>query len=342
MSSPSLPKSFSALFHLENRDKASALVLQPMSLAILASLGVHGLLWFGLPLMSASEPSPADIQRSVPLVELSPLEQAQLPQIASSTLLGLPKSSATNSIVPNSLATVPINPQTPEDSTSYYNVPSQPAYPTVIPYSVSPLSKRSLRKSTDEANLDAKTKAQSSAEDTAKQSNPEGKENSDSSISAKAEDLLPPKQQDDPGKLALQQKYAYSTANTSKDDFVSNSTTLSQTVQDISKGNMSQDWKKLDAMTAPYPKDACQFKQDKKAIEGEALVGVIVQPNGKLAAKPALLVSSGFKGLDEAATEFITKHPFEADKQYRAFYVPIKFELTKTDCVAADATSPTS
>ena len=342
MSSPSLPKSFSALFDLENRDKASALLLQPMSLAVLASLGAHGLLWFGLPLMSASEPKPADTQRSVPLIELSPLEQARLPQIASSTLLGLPKSSATNSIVPNSLTTVPINPQTPQDSTSYYNVPSPPAYPALIPYSVSPLRQRSPRKSTNKAELDSETKAQSSVKDTEKQSDPEGKENPDSSITSKAEDLLPPKQQDDSVKLALQQKYAYSTANTSKDDFASNSTTLSQTVQDISKGNISKDWKKLDVMTAPYPKDACQFKRDGKAIEGEALVGVIVQPNGKLAEKPTLLISSGFKGLDEAATEFITKHPFEVDKQYRAFYVPIKFELTKTDCVAADAISPTS
>ncbi len=342
MSSPSLPKSFSALFHSENRDKASALILQPMSLAILASLGVHGLLWFGLPLMSASEPNPADIQRSVPLIELSPLEQAQLPQIASSTLLGLPKSSATNSIVPNSLATVPINPQTPEDSTSYYNVPSQPAYPTVIPYSVSPLSRRSPRKSTNEANLDSETKAKSSAKDTEKQSDPEGKENADLSISSKAEDLLPPKQQDDSGKLALQQKYAYSTANTSPVDFDSNSKTLGETAEAVSKGNLNKNWEKLDTMTAPYPKNACQFKHNDKAIAGETWVGVVVQPNGKLAAKPALLVSSGFKGLDEAATEFITKHPFEAYKQYRAFYVPIKFELTKTDCVAADATSPTS
>lgn len=344
MSSPSLPKSFSALFDLENKDKAWALLLQPTSLAVLASLGVHGLLWFGLPLMSASEPKQADMQRSVPLVELSPVEQARLPQIAASTLLALPKqSSAASAIVPNSLATVPINPQTPQESTSsYYSVPSPPAAPTIIPYSVSPLPQRSPRKSSEEANLDAPTKAQPSAKDAEKQPDQEAKENSDSPISSKAEDLLPSKQPEDQGKIALQQKYAYSTANTSKGDFDTNSTALSQTAQDISKGNFSEDWKKLDAMTAPYPKDACQFKHDGKAIAGEPWVGVVVKPNGELAAKPSLLVSSGFKGLDEAATEFVTKHPFEAGKQYRAFYVPIKFELTKRDCVAVDDTTPTS
>ncbi len=347
MSSSPLPKSFSALFDLENKHNAWALLLQPTSLAVLASLGAHGLLWFGLPLMSASEIKQDDRQRSVPLVELSPLEQARLPQISSSTLLALPKQSlsgsAMNPTAPDSLTTVPMNPQTPEDSTSpYYSVTTPPAVPTVIPYSVAPLNPRSPRKSPDAANLDSDTKVQTSENDTGKQPDPEEKENSNPPISSKAEDLLPSQQPDSPGKIALQQKYAYSSANTSKDDFASNSTALSQTAQDVSKGNMSEDWKKLDAMTAPYPKDACQFKHDGKAIAGEPWVGVIVQPNGELAAKPILLMSSGFKGLDEAATEFIAQQPFEASKQYRAFYVPIKFELTKTGCVAADGITPTS
>lgn len=340
--SSSLPKSLPALFDSENRGKAWALMLQPTSLAVLASLGVHGLLWFGLPLMSASEPKQADTQRSVPLVELSPSEQARLPQISASPLLRLPKQPlGTSSIVPNSLATVPVNPQTSQDSTSYYNVPSQPTLPAIIPYSVSPLRQRSPRKSTDAANLNSATKAQPPAKDTEKQADQEGKENSEPPISLKAEDLQP-KQPDDQSKIALQQKYAYNPANISLSDVSSNSKTLGEKAEVVSKGNLSKNWEKLDAMTAPYPKDACQFKHDDKAIAGEAWVGVIVQPNGKLAAKPALLRSSGFQGLDEAATEFIVKHPFEAGKQYRGFYVPIKFELDKKDCVAADTINPTS
>ncbi len=341
MSSLSSPKSFSALLDSENRDKAWALLLQPTSLAVLASVGVHGLLWFGLPLMSASEPKQIDTERSVPLVELSPVEQARLPQI-SSTLSGLPKQfSTTNSIVPDSLATVPVNPATPDDLTSSYTVPSETA-PTVIPYPVASEPKRSPRKSTDEVNSDSETKAQSPATDTEKESDPDGKEDSEPPVSSKAEDLLASESQDDQSKIALQQKYAYSTANTSLVDFGTNSETLSETAEAVSKGDLRRDWEKLDAMTAPYPKDACQFKHDGKAIAGEPWIGVIVQPNGKLAAKPTLLRSSGFKGLDEAATEFITQHPFEAGKQYRGFYVPIKFESPKTDCVAADATNPAS
>ena len=140
----------------------------------------------------------------------------------------------------------------------------------------------------------------------------------------------------------MQQKFAYNTANTSPEDFDNNAKSFSKTAQEVSKGNLSEDWKKLDAMTVPYPKDACQFKHDDKAIAGETWVGVIVQPNGKLAEKPILLKSSGFKGLDEAAAKFMTQQPFEAGKQYRGFYVPIKFELNKTDCVATDAIDPTS
>ncbi|MEX0269915.1 TonB family protein [Leptolyngbyaceae cyanobacterium UHCC 1019] len=343
MSSPSLPKNFPALFDSENRAKAGALLLQPMSLAVLASLGVHGLLWFGLPLMSASEPKQADSQRSVPLVELSPVEQARLPQLSGSPLLGLPKQSAeTNSIVPNSLATVPVDPETPQDSTSYYSVPSQPSTSTIIQYSVAPPSKRSPKKSTDAANSDPDPKTQSSDKETEAETEQTEKESSEPPISSKAEDLLPSKQQEEQAKLALQQKFVYGTANTSPDDFDNNAKSFSKTAQDVSKGDLNEDWKKLDAMTAPYPKDACQFKHDDKAIAGETWVGVIVQPNGKLAAKPILLKSSGFQGLDEAAAEFMTQYSFEAGKQYRGFYVPIKFELNKTDCVAADASDPTS
>ncbi|MBM0743664.1 TonB family protein [Phormidium sp. CLA17] len=341
--SSSLPKSFPALFDSGNIGKTGALLMQPTSLAVLASFGVHGLLWFGLPLMSASEPQQSDTQRSVPLVELSPLEQARLPQISSSTQLNLPKQSTVpGSLLPNSLALEPINPQTPQDSTSYYNVPSETAAPTVFPYSVAPLSKRSLRKSAAEANLDSETKAQSSAKDTEKQTEQEGQETSEPPISSKAEDLLASKQQDDQGKIALQQKYAYSTENTSPDDFGNNSKTLSETAEAVSKGDIRRDWEKLDTMTAPYPKDACQFKHEGKTIAGEAWVGVVVQPNGELATKPTLLRSSGFKGLDEAATEFIAKYSFESSKQYRGFYVPIKLEFSKTDCVTADTTNSAS
>lgn len=341
MSSPSLPKSFPALFNLENRAKTGALLLQPMSLAVLASLGVHGLLWFGLPLMSASEPQQADSQRSVPLVELSPVEQARLPQLSNSPLLGLPKPSVeTTSIVPNSLTTVPVDPETPQDSTSYDSVLSQPS--TIIRYSVAPPSKRSPQKSTDEATVDSDPTTQPSDQETEAKTEPAEKENAEPPISSKAEDLLPSKPPEDQAKIALQQKFAYSAANTSPDDFNNNAKSFSKTAQEVSKGDLSEDWKKLDAMTAPYPKDACQFKQDDKAIAGETWVGVIVQPNGKLAAKPILLKSSGFKGLDEAAAEFMTQYAFEAGKQYRGFYVPIKFELNKTDCVAADTSDPTS
>jgi len=339
MSSPPLPKS-PKLFDLEKRNRVGALLLHPMSLAVLASLGVHGLLWFGLPLMSA-EPKQADSQRSVPLVELSPLEQARLPQI-SSTLLAPKQSTASSSIMPNSLATVPVSPQTSQDLTSYYSVPSQPVAPTILRYSVSALPKRSPSKSTNETNSDSETKTQPSKKDVEKQAESEGKEDSDSTISSQAEDLLPLKQPENQGKISLQQKYAYSTANTSQDDVVSNTTAFSQMAQEVSKGNIIEDWKKLDAMTAPYPKDACQFKHDGKAIAGEPWVGVIVQPNGKLTAKPIVLKSSGFKGLDEAATEFITKYPFGEGQQYRGFYVPIKFELNKATCVASDTDNPTS
>jgi hypothetical protein len=340
MSSPSLPKSSPPLFESANGGKALAFLLQPMSLAVLASLGVHGLLWFGLPMMPAAETKQADAERSVPLVELSPMEQARLPQIASSPLLGVPN----QAIAPNSLTMIPTAPQTSvEDSTSLYTVPPPLSSSTITEYSVSPFIKRAARQPVMEENEEPakpEPSSKTTEKETEKLSEPE--EGEDSNVSKKAADLLPPNPQETSGKLALQQKYAYSGTNTTQEEFASNSTEFSEIAQTVSKGDISEDWKKLDAMSAPYPKDACQFKHDGKAIAGEPWFGVVVQPNGKLAAKPTLLRSSGFKGLDEAAVEFITKQDFEAGKQYRGFYFPIKFEAAKTDCVASDMPKPAS
>lgn len=56
-------------------------VLSSTGIAILASLGIHGLLWAVLPGLTVSQADKSPSQRTIGLVDLSPQEQSRLPQV---------------------------------------------------------------------------------------------------------------------------------------------------------------------------------------------------------------------------------------------------------------------
>ena len=63
------------MFNVANQN-----VLSSTGIAILASLGIHGLLWAILPGMTVSQADKSPSERNINLVELSPQEQSRLPQ----------------------------------------------------------------------------------------------------------------------------------------------------------------------------------------------------------------------------------------------------------------------
>lgn len=69
-----------------------SILRDPTAIAVLASIGMHGLLWAVLPYLplSAAQPTEADIQREVGLVELSPEELARVPQFDTQTTIPIP------------------------------------------------------------------------------------------------------------------------------------------------------------------------------------------------------------------------------------------------------------
>jgi len=69
-----------------------SLLHEPTYIAAIASVGVHGLLWVVLPHLplSAGQPTEAEIQRQVGLVELTPEELARVPQFDAQTNLPIP------------------------------------------------------------------------------------------------------------------------------------------------------------------------------------------------------------------------------------------------------------
>lgn len=82
MSETFSPKKQPNPFSPEARDRALELLRNPFSIAVLASLGLHGLMFAVLPMLSSTKPQQLDPKQTVGVVELNPLEQMKLPEFA--------------------------------------------------------------------------------------------------------------------------------------------------------------------------------------------------------------------------------------------------------------------
>lgn len=350
------------LFQPQNLEKAGQFLRQPLALAVLASLGAHALLAIGLPMLSASGEKQPDA-RSVPVVELSPLEQARLPQSdLSKALSPLPKTTNKSSKAKpvDPLGTVeifgaPAVPP-PSDATALYPIPPEYlAPPSGLSATSSVLPKRSTPKKVEPSKeVEEKKSSVELKEDEAQKTDAgisdagiSKEDATNKAPSTQARDLagkspeeLAKGQETEAQKLAA--LFAFNAENTSDEDTQENMINFSNYAQDLAQGDLQDDWRKLDAVKAPYPKQACQFKHEDKAVQGEPWFGVIVKPDGTIAAQPMLLKSSGFKGLDEAAKEFVAKQKFEPGKKYQGLYFPVKLAPTATDCTATSPDKPAS
>jgi hypothetical protein len=306
---------------------------QPFSIAVLASLGVHGLLWFGLPLVPASSSKPPETQRTLGVVELSPLEQqARLPQ--SSLLQPLPKSTAPKS-TPSDVPLVPIDPNV-LGSDPYYQIPETSSSSNFDPGAI--ISKRKPAKST------AQTRRNETQTKDTKESESEAEETN--KTSANSEDLVGPdgkplsKSREEQEKIALQQSFAFNATGTSEQDFTSNAAIVAGQIAD--KYSIPN-WEKSLKLRAPYPKEACQFQHEGKAVQGETVLVAVLQSNGTLSDTAILVKSSGFKGLDEAARKFVEtqwsdiakQNKVETGSKPKAFPLAITVEPTEADCAGA-------
>ncbi len=348
-------KSVPDMFQPQNLEKAGQYLRQPLALAVLASLGAHALLVATLPMWSASGEKKPDT-KSVPIVELSPLEQARLPQSTlAKPLPPLPKTtnkfSKTKPADP--LGTVGIlgTPADvpPPDATPLYQIPPQPVIPFSGLSATSSLPKRSTPKKQVETPKQVETTPPSEVkEDEANQNPNSGTSKAEATNHAPLTQAsaLKPLEKSATGQETEAQKlanlFAFSAENTSAEDFQKNAENFSNYAIDLSQGDLQEDWKKLDAVKAPYPKQACQFKYKDEAVQGEPWFGVLVKPDGTIAAKPMLLKSSGFKGLDEAAGEFVAKQKFEPGKKYQGLYFPVKLVPSTADCTATSPAKPPS
>lgn len=363
MSDFSSLKSVPPVFQKSNLEKTWKNLQHPFSLAIFASVGVHGLLWFGLPLMSFSNPKPPN-EQSLEVIELSPLEQSRLPD----TTLSLPLKSAPNNLpkltdpLSSPLSSIPSTP-TLNDPIPFYQIPGLSATSGYVNDSVESsgdsydkLTQRpkpdTSRTTTSRVILEEEDKAEAQKTDETNQDKTDKLEETQTEtppVSHKADDLKQPSGEvlstgQEAQQQAFQQKYAYSTEGTSDTDILKNAQTASET---ISAKFSVRDWEKAISATAAYPQEACQFQHEGQPVQGATKLAVVLQPDGQLADVVLMLGSSGYKGLDEAAIQFVEKewpqiasqNKVEPGSQPKAFPLSIKFDPANANCADAQKVS---
>lgn len=345
-------------------ERAWQFVRTPFAIAIFASLGVHGLLWFGLPYLPNSEAKKTDDQRAVDVIELSPLEQARLPQ---SSFYGSLNPSSTpgatqkkaGSMPSTNVPTVPTDP-TVTDAVPYYSIPdlwgsATSTYSDSTQFNddrsrTSKTTTTTTTKTTKSQEKTTKTEAStpktSSSEQKTDPTKAQTTEKDEAgNVSTKAEDLDGEtelergQQQEDAQRVALREQYAYNADDPGlKDDAALGALTKFTEENGI---NVS-DWAKVKDVSLALPTEACKVKTELgEALKKPLSVGAIVQPDGRLS-KVVLFGSSGSKGLNQAAVDYLKGQEFPPSDKNSFLRFRITFEADGADCVAASADKPAS
>lgn len=347
MSNFSSLKNVPPVFQGLTTDKVLKKLREPFSIAILASLGVHGLLWFGLPLLSSSA-TKAPEQRALNVIELSPLEQqARLPQ-SSSLLQPSPNPNQSKSQKSDSstagIPMVPLDAPIP-DPNPFYQIPTDSTSQSFTDFSAT--TKRSASKPKPKMQKEETQKETETTESRKEETSSDKQATNSDNSSTSSEDLIGSdgkplsKGRDEQEKLALQQSFAFNAGGTSQQDINSK---LGEAANQISEKFNIENWvEKPIAINVPYPKEACQFQHDSKPVQGTTGLVVVMMPDGTRGDTALMVKSSGFKGLDDAAVKFVDKQWNDVVKQSKvepgskpkAFVLEMTTAPTTEDCAGA-------
>ncbi|MBL1174499.1 hypothetical protein [Pantanalinema sp. GBBB05] len=347
-------------------------IRQPTTIALVASLGVHGLFLAGLPFLSSVQSKQPKSEETVQLIELTPAEQSRLPSSGLSQPFLSP-------MVPPRTTAAPSAPTTPNQTAAadapLYDFPMVPPPPVVnyppeldnpapvqreqvtfqdIP-ALKPSKPVNKSETTKPTTSEPAAAAQNEAEPPAAPS-AEDLKSDDLSRSGRsrltAEEVFRLQQQAKQEQAAAQQQAylqdMYGTFNAgaaSLEAYQKNMESLTSSAKNLpervdwqlpddeEKQQLAADVAKL------YPTEACPFKLKATVVQ----VAAIVQPDGKLLGdKPYLVLSSGYKGLDQVALEYITKKQFKPEKDVQFLLFKLPFPAAETACppVATESKPP--
>ncbi len=288
---------------------------QPIAIAAIVSVGVHGLLWATLPHWLSVQEREPDTKHTVRLVELSPAEQSQLPA-AGTSLAPQPAPAPTSSPLAKSTVKLP--------DPKLYNNPSLYDFPIIQPpppITFPPLGSSLI----DNPKPKPEPKPSPSPSASAKPATPPTPPAGTASTSGKApattgaSPAAPSRpttlssaqiaalQQEGAKSNQLRELYAFNGPGTRDAAFEVGEANLRLFQALVAKvtGGFDDDthfYKEPEKVTNVFPKEACPYVRELR----NASFGAIVKPDGTLAEAPRVLLPSGYKGLDLAAIDAIT------------------------------------
>ncbi len=350
MSDSLSPQKQPDLFSPETQKRILEILRNPFSIAILASVGLHGLAFIVLPMLPSAKPAELDPKQTVGVIELSPMEQLRLPDFVNPSVIFPPASSQKQFQSSSRSSTQKSSPPSLFDNSSLYNFPllSPPPPVSILPNldlppilgDRPPAKERTSRKKTEKPDEPRKAPQPDKPEGTPLKEEPQ-------------EDILTrlvqPEELTQEQKLALLEEaranlkkrelFTFNAANTTREEYDKNMIAFQALAEKVSSGNIEADWKGKKLITDQFPLEACPFVKETRF----ATVGAIVKPDGQFEKEPEFLLSSGYGILNEAAKDYFIKqvkdHIKPSDK-HQGFIYNFEFD-PKSVCPAGDSQTPT-
>jgi outer membrane biosynthesis protein TonB len=346
-----------------------AVLQDPIAIAAIASVGIHGLLWVVLPRLdfSAAAPREPDLQRQVGLIELTPQEQSRLPQFGDSTLplsidsLPLPSAPSTGQL-PDlfSLAPLPIPQPIPYPPASFYIPPVNLTQPRI--YTVPTTPRRSIPRSTTLTPAPTLTPTptpsstptppialtdilrrnelpeQLNGRTTARIPNlqPPSPSPTNQAAVLPTSPTLTPQERLLAENRQLREEYrqlrrSYSLQGTTEEDARQSFVTWYRELGKELDGNPP-----IEQITAPYPRAACLLRRSTAAI-----YGVVINSNSEIVGEPRLLQSSGYPIFNREALEAVKSHTFNnGTSDDQTYLTTVTFEFSRDVCPGVPMPAP--
>lgn len=325
---------------------------QPTWIGTLASVGVHGLLWVILPVLPISSNTPEQERRTVQLVELTPEELSRVPQFTQPQNL-FPNNPIQGNILPSSPLTQPSTLPPPIDPSLLYPLPINPppniwsplpnTFENNQPDQPEPKKKPVTRNNKPERTDDDSKKPDDKPKDDKVARNPDPKpsettEPESGKTTQPEAPVLPEKLS--PEKIAqlrqeaqkqVQEKLGPDATNTTEKEYYSNLETFTSQAKQLAEKSPTEQEIKDITVTNIYPEDACLFRQLKAAAQ----IGAVFKPNGEIDGEPTVLLSSGYKLLNNAAIAHVQETKLDASDQYRVRRFIFQFQPSDGVCAAA-------
>lgn len=350
----------------------------PFTIAALASLALHGIVFAFLPILPLStQDSEDEVRPPVPLIELSPDEQSRLPDFTTNPL-ELPSTSPDSDLF--TLSPLPAPPPfqaTPPDFSPLYVPPTPPLFfrnlPTAPPQSSTP-PRRIIP--TPPGVQSAPVEPPTASESEQRQTPPpmqysgetrEAPELGESIARADSSGLFQPRSADeaggadesndppqspeaesDPALQALRQRaeelralLTYNESGTTRGDAAAASQTWFDQMDDSWSRLLDESADAFDPqveISAPFPIEAC-FRSLENAQA--PVIGARIGEDGKVVDDPAILRKSGYGILDQQALETVENYEFEATGKRQIYLITVQMERTADDCPEANPAADT-